>query len=240
MEISRRTFDELITPLLENGKIAVVTWGMTWPKYADRGIIARRLSDLFGEAKIIVFIRNQPDYIISLYRFHYGKARHSYSFKEYLQVHWDNKVNGFVYHLDYYKLVTVYANLFGRDKIGIFLFEELVRDPKSFARKMCDFIGADPDEGTRLLIEAHKNPGQSATLAAYTRLRKLVLPKVRLRKFVPIQAAKEFKNFLSRGPAAKVKVSQDQIEVIRSRFRESNRMLAAEYRLPLAEFGYTV
>lgn len=238
-EACRRDYDAIIAPLMSGTKPLVVTFELfTLPNHADRGIVAQRLRDLFGEAKIIVNIRSQPDYLQSMYRFQWGRAKHSYSFEEYLDEYWENRANGFVFHLDYYKLVSVYAGLFGRRNIGVFLFEELARDAQRYARKMCDFIGVDAEEGVRHLAGRHDNRGPSAALSAYTRIRKLVLPQVRLRRFVPANIADGFKAFLNKGPRANARASAAQLEAVRERFRAGNQRLACEYALPLEDYGY--
>jgi len=238
-EACQRDYDAIVAPLVSGTKSLVVTFELfTLPNHADRGIVAQRLRDLFGEAKIIVNIRSQPDYLQSMYSFQRARAKHSYSFQKYLDEYWDNRVNGFVFHLDYCKLVSTYARLFGRQNIGVFLFEELVHDVEGYARKMCDFVGVDGDEGVRHLAGRHENRGSSAALAAYTRFRKLALPQVRLRDFVSADVADGFKELLNKGPRPKVKVSAARLEAVQERFRAGNQRLAGEYALPLEDYGY--
>lgn len=46
---------------------------------------------------------------------------------------------------EYGRLVPKWLKCFGSDRVGIFLFNDLVRDPGSFACRIADFIGVESD-----------------------------------------------------------------------------------------------
>lgn len=241
MDKCRRGYDQHVVPRLAGNKALVVSFELfTLPQHADRGVIAERLRALFGEARIIVNIRSQLDQLVSMYRFQYARATHSQSIREYIESGSNNYVGGRVFHLDYDKLIACYTHLFGRQNVGVFLFEDLVRDPESYAGKICAFIGVDGEEGARCLSGVHENPARSVALTRYTRLRKLMLPRIELRRHLPQALHRRFRTLLTRGPKLKVTIPEDLVAPLEDRFREGNRRLADEFELPLGDAGYPV
>ena len=238
-DAARRGYDELVAPRLRPDKTLAVSYeAFTLPVHADRGLIADRLHALFGPAKIVVNIRSQLDQLKSAYAFQHTRAKHALSFEDYVEQNWNKQVNSWVTYLDYQKLIHRYVSLFGRENVGVFLFEDLVQNSENYARQVCGFIGIDAAEGVRHLAGEHGNKARSARLGSYTRLRKWFAPDVAFRKYVPSSVLSGFHAFIERGEKLRVNVPDALADRIRDRFRDSNRLLAREFGLPLAERGY--
>jgi len=63
------------------------------------------------------------------------------SFSGYLK----DKLNGsLIATLKYDRLVSSYRAAFGEDRVLVLLYEHLARDPESFLRRMCEFVGVEP------------------------------------------------------------------------------------------------
>jgi len=61
------------------------------------------------------------------------------------------------------------VNLLGQENVGVFLFEELLADPDSYYRSICEFIGIETAEGVRLSRQQHFN--RSLTQKQFNRIR---------------------------------------------------------------------
>ena len=235
----QRGFDELIRPLLDREQVLVFSWELfTLPSHVDRGLIAQRLRALFGDAKIIFNIRSQLDQLVSLYLFQRARALHSVSLQEFISQNMEVRRGSWIECLDYSKVVRTYAELFGKDNVGIFLLEDLRKDAAAYARSVCAFIGVDEDEGARHLVGVRNNEGRSAAMSAYTRFRKLMLPEVAIGHYVPKTARDGFHNLLNRGGKPKAEIPADAKRELRSFFGKGNRYLADSYGLPLEHNDY--
>ena len=48
--------------------------------------------------------------------------------------------------IDYAATIQIYAELFGKSSLGVFVYEDLVENPKAFIRRVCEFVGIDPEQ----------------------------------------------------------------------------------------------
>jgi hypothetical protein len=141
---------------------------------------------------------------------------------------------------DYAKLARYYAAVFGRRNVGVFLFEEFLRDRGAFLDKLCGFLGIDPAGTRELLTGRHENPRKSARLLRYKAIRSRLLPDVHLSRLMPRPAAEALLRYLHRGAPADIRIAEPLRRRIEDHYRASNRELAAEYSLALAAHGYSV
>jgi len=93
---------------------------------------ASRIKEIFPNARILIFIRNQIDIITSAY-IEYLKSGGTYGIDKYL-FKYNNGLFSFE-HLKYLDIINYYSDLFGQEKIDIFLFEDFKENPKSFINK---------------------------------------------------------------------------------------------------------
>ncbi len=101
--------------------------------------MAHRIATVFPEAKIIIGLRNQIDFVESFYKnyvFHGGK----YSFKGFIE-------RSFYYHfalspkLEYDRVVELYARLFGSDRLLVYFHCEMKQDLPGVLNQMQAFLG---------------------------------------------------------------------------------------------------
>jgi hypothetical protein len=104
--------------------------------YVDLTIIAERLREIFGDAQVIVVVRNQIDLITSFYA-ECLKGGFFGNLDSFLEYHYWNRVNGLLPSLEYSKIIDAYVGLFGKENVHVLLFEDLRRDPQAF----CDDLG---------------------------------------------------------------------------------------------------
>lgn len=99
--------------------------------------LANRLYIVFPDAKIVIFIRNQIDILASAY-LQYVKSGGNYSIKKFLypEKYLAKDANKLVIlGIDYFmydSVIEYYYNLFGKENVYIFLYEDFAEDPKRF------------------------------------------------------------------------------------------------------------
>ena len=235
---ARALFDEVVLPHLHGDRLPVLSnEGFTSPASADRRLVAERLHTLFAPAKVIITIRGQVPYLESWY-LQESRHRNVMSMGQWLDREWPRRQGGIFPCLMYFELAEAYAELFGRENVAVFAFEQFRKDPATFVASVCAWLGIDEPASAALMRNAHDNPRISATSLAYRRLRSWLLPDLSLAHFMPSSANAIFQQLISRGGAAQVPIPTTWVERIDDRYRESNRKLAAAYDIPLAEHGY--
>lgn len=205
--------------------------------FADRGVIAGRLRRLFGEARIVLTIRNQ----IAITKSEYldrCRSRLYVDFDRWICDGIEDYPLRSLRLYDYWSLAETYAGLFGRENVGIFLFEEFIGNRQGFLEKLCGFVGIEADEAARHLAGKHDNPPHSQRLLTYKKLRALFGTGLSFSKMVPAPVNNAAQRFLDSGRAAKVEPSSQTVRRLEDLYRASNTRLMADYGLPLEAHGY--
>ncbi len=126
-------------------------------------IIARRLHEVFPEAKILIVIRNQKTIIPSLYM-HDVKIGIPCDFHKWLGLF---RVTFRYVFLKYSKLIECYQKEFGKERVKVVFFEELFKEQT--VESILDFAEID-DCGIREIdFNAKKNPAYTPLSLAMTR-----------------------------------------------------------------------
>jgi len=122
--------------------------------HAGRRRVAERLRQIFSgmDVKIMFTIRRQVDALRAAY-FHYANKFKWYHMKTPVmerwllnQLEWHQRVITDLHMFQFYSVIKTYEELFGKGKIGIFLLEDLKRDPKMYFHNICRFIGVPYSE----------------------------------------------------------------------------------------------
>lgn len=103
---------------------------------------AQNLKRLFPNAKILIIIRNQIDYLLSLYAFRVGvKGAETKNFNQFIQ---RMGKSGLFEYLQYHRLIQKYQDLFGASQVLVFPMEMLKKDPDTMLKEMFAFMGVSP------------------------------------------------------------------------------------------------
>lgn len=115
-----------------------------WERVKDDVIIdpaeaASRLHKVHPDAKVVIVIREQSDWLQSVYKYVISQLPwNRRSFGEYCTT-----PSGIALlqagHFD--QTIRVYIDFFGSNLVRVLRFEDLSRAPKRFAAELCDFIG---------------------------------------------------------------------------------------------------
>lgn len=103
---------------------------------------ARNLAAAYPSARIVAIVRNQFDYILSLYSYRVAVRGHE---SRGLDRFMDEEIrDGLARHVQYDRLVAEYVRLFGADKVLVLPMEMLRTDAEGFFRRLSGFIGLAP------------------------------------------------------------------------------------------------
>ena len=108
---------------------------------SDRQLIANRIHEISPEAKILMVIRNQADWLSSVYKHHIRKGEHG-SFGKFLDSS-DCTYPGkdFLSAGFYSQTAELYFRLFGKENVLVLFYEDLINNPTGFLDKVSDFLG---------------------------------------------------------------------------------------------------
>lgn len=226
----------------------IISWEAFSHNVADRKLIAERLNKLFPEANILIIIRNQMESLQSMYAFlvcqlgrninvSYGRPSVE-SFEKWILEQEDFLCRSYISTLKYYEFISEYWKLFGKERVTVLLFEELVNSPEIFFDKMARFFGVGSVKPPgHPLPRRNTRPTEKSLL--YYKFRGY-FPYITPSKFLPRAVLKLARNFLNSGPRVQAaeKLPPDVHERLMNTYRESNRKLQQELGIDLARYGY--
>ena len=203
----------------------------------DLGTTAQRLHEIFGEClgpdgsvQIIVNLRKQPDLILSHYA-HFVRGTQD-EFDTYVEACLKNPKIDFSSSLFYYKLLSHYANLFGKDNLKIIVFECLQRDRGQFVGELSAILGIDADESLRLLEGKHQKQKEKLS-DAY-----LVKPK----RDKPGWLGRLLASAQGKAPGEPhlLALRPEQERRLADLYRDSNTLVQEHFGVPLDKYDYPI
>jgi hypothetical protein len=244
-----KLYQTLIKPYLETDRINLFSterFTSILFSHDDLKIKADRLKEIFPNAKIILIIRNQFNMIISQYRDHPFDPRcvrigKPLSIDKWIKVALEDRQTKYFSCLNYYEIINLYSELFGRDNIGVFLFEELVNNPNQFANRISNFMEIDPEQSQIILNNKHENVSVSQRYNYYRALvRRRLMPHIESLKILPDDFKKNILFFLKSGNKKNYKIHPTTQAMLHEHFAPLNNKLQEEYRIDLTSYNYPV
>ncbi len=212
------------------------------------GLCARRLHDLVPGAKILAVVRNQLTAIPSWYANHGAYLRNvprSYWRRYVTFDDWMDYCTTFINYspIDgyfYYRIINLYASLFGKENVHVLLFEDFVYQREKFMKDLCRILRIDDKDALSRIKGRHERQRNTARQLTYHKFRSSFFHGVSLSQYLP--GGKRLKNmwlkYLEGGPAAGGFMSDHWRNKINELYRGDNTKLALEYGLPLKQYGY--
>lgn len=111
----------------------------------DSKLIADRLFASFGDARVLIIIREQNSIIRSWYQ-QYIKDGGSMSLRRFFELPHDGLFRAPDFSRNFYKydaLIKYYQKLFTKDRVLVLPFEMLVADPTDFVERIAGFTGIE-------------------------------------------------------------------------------------------------
>ena len=207
--------------------------------------IATKISK-FENPKVIIFIRNQYDIIVSSY-LQYIKEGGNYSFLRYIEheeFDRSNRTSLFSFsHFDFHNLIHTYESLLGKENVHVYLFEDFLSDQKSF---ISSFIKSHNLEIDIEKIDFTKNNNSYSYISLFlariinTFTRKNVLYKYYIVHLPFIyEYAREILRRIKIFPVkSKSFINEELKQLIKQKYSESNKILINEYNLDLEKYNY--
>lgn len=124
----------------------------------DPFVSARNLHAAFPNGKIIAVVRNQFDYLLSLYCYRVSIRGHEpRTLNRFLR---EDGAAGLDRHIQYDRLIGEYVKLFGAKNVLVLPMEQLRGDEAGFVRRITDFMGLQPPAAPGV-----RSPNESTRLA---------------------------------------------------------------------------
>ena len=171
-EAIRRSLQPWLDEASERGLVPVISLERLVGHFDLGGYDSRstadRLHETYGQARIIIVVREQAGIILSSYR-HYSRAGGVVSLRRYLRGHTNRDLPTFgLDHFKYHRLIAYYHGLFGERNVLILPIELLREEPSEFLARLYSFCGLEiPDE---LDVTEKKNVSFSGPALAMKRL----------------------------------------------------------------------
>ena len=246
---------ELAQPALDRGRVLLASReGLAHGGYERQKRLAKNIERVFGPSKIILVVRHPIRFVESTYlqllRGHNIRRAHKryrpagyFTVDDWLTQQWDRPTKGDLRVLQSQQILEPHLAAFGRENVGVFLFEQLQKDPAAFISAVCDFIGIDPAEGVRLAAGEHAHPRISTD--DVERLKEVYRSPWRRLQFrwgSPGKRRKMLgitrKRNLTKAQLASVELPTVWKSRIEDFVREDCRYLRGKWGLPVDEAGY--
>lgn len=212
----------------------------------DKGVVAQRLRDIFPDCQILFTIRRQQDIIRSWYLQKLAKyldGLNYLSFDQWFAIKMAEPHKSILSDLDYHSTISYYESLFGRERIKVFCFEQLVDDRATYARAMADCLNVDAGQFADLLSCANYNPTRTQRRIDLGRIATDYLPRAVVRQGAGLVSNKikaRYDRFLNRGPKCRVALSPAAEQWIAEHCRRGNQALDARCGGQLTRYGYMI
>lgn len=214
--------------------------------------VADRLYASLPGAHIVVFIRNQPDMIESVYR-QYVKKGGTFGPEKYLLDNdgLNHRFPQFSFsHFEYNKLINYYRTLFGQEQVHVFLYELFSRDIHQFLIDFFNVLGLPPLQNLDQLSQTRVNERLSSVSIFLARLTNKFYGSDPINRRVVIDLPILYKIFArlyqQLDQTALIKnIDQNRTllnphirNLISSRYSDSNLELSQMLGIDLSKFGY--
>lgn len=205
-------------------------------KSKDKGLIAQRLAALFPEARILFTIRRQEDLVRSRYLTDLRKLIKLRSFVEFDDWYWFGFREAYRHIFDdlhYGEIIGCYAELFGRDRVSVHLFEELRADAGTYAARLAATLGVDAGEFASLLADKQDNAAMTEAYFRFWRRFGHLLPRRLVRKLARRTDRRP-------GRPARIELPPKVRNHLAGLYAGSNARLSELLGIDLARYGYSL
>ena len=202
----------------------------------DKGLIAERLHRLFPEARVLFTIRRQEDLLAAWYlqkMQKYLRQGHYLTFEDWFAMKAKLPHRAILDDLRFDEIIACYTRLFGPGQVHVLLFEELRSQPSAYCRRLGAILGIEGGSIEKLIAQAHANPTIPASLTTLAR---------HLFPFLPRPLSKTIAKQLLRrgGTPARVEIQDAIARQVAELSAPGNQRLAADFDLPLGDYGYAL
>ena len=204
--------------------------------------IERLVSTISKDIKVVFILRNQYSLIESQFRdqpydprsLEIGKP---VSFNKWVKTCLDINDVYFLNSLDYQKVIHYYEDIIGKSNVGVFLFEELIHNPESFASGLAKFIDIDQRECMSLLKNSHTNKSVSAGFSRLRKIKRKVFGDTNLDRITNSRFGMLLKTSFKKGSKVKLVWEPNLQERVGDIYKAGNRFLSEDRKLNLEQYN---
>jgi hypothetical protein len=112
--------------------------------------VSRRIHECVPDAVIFVILRNPVERAFSAYMHMIRDGREGLSFEEAIQAEPERRRNNWEFFWFYTAVgfysapLERYLRVFGKDRVFVFLYDDLIADPAELCKRMIEILGVDP------------------------------------------------------------------------------------------------
>jgi len=216
---------------LFNGSHGRVAIGEASPSYLCDAYAAERISSAIPSAKIIISLRNPVERAYSHYLMDFHRGTEKLPFKQALEFDAARPIKGWGQSAQYVELglyarqVKAYLDWFGRERVMVILFEDLVRDTKGTMGQVAKFLAIDPDGfPDSVFSQVHNASDISSGQVARAILRMQSLRRF-AKKWVPQRLRREIRDRFLFKKGVKAQLEDDVRQKLAARFVEDVSLL---------------
>lgn len=213
--------------------------------------LIKQLHQVFPEAQIVVFIRNQVERLLSLYLYYLKQNGGTYSFQNFLfkkNRSYGNIFNQRLENSRYHHFINFLCEIFGQQNVHIYLYEEFAQNNALFINKFCQAHNLEVNTEAlhfsrvnsalkrnfipiarfaNLFTEPHiVNRSHFITIPYLDRVCKRLYPKINRWEI------------WGRNAEPKDLLDKQTLNYLNHYFQDSNRILMEQHALPLDKYGY--
>lgn len=224
-------------------RILISAEGLTYSRHNDQVLVAQRLRNVFGSARVIFTIREQVSWMQSLYLDDCGRETMTApmpTFRQWYRQEMNKRNRSACDMINFHALIAIYCNLFGRENVFVLPFELMINDPDAFSEGISSILGVeDRNQISERIRNLPRNNGRLSMRRFRFGIANYYFVPAYFRRFLA-SLPKPVLRYLDAGPSAKFAVPADLIRAIQARVAPGNQALSQEFNLDLARFGYAM
>lgn len=160
-------------------------------------------------------------------------------FKDWIKYMLDHKDSSYLSEINYYDLVKRYCELFGKDQVFIFLFEEFVQNKRQFIDRLSSSLGIDPHLSYKLVYQQHELRGPSKREFRYMKFKSKYLLGFQPEKHLTTGRFIDglILRFFKKGGKPAIPIHHWEKEIFEL-FHTGNKKLSETFNLQLDKYNY--
>lgn len=222
----RRDYQDLFK---DSGGFAAI--GEASPSYLCDAEAAERIKSAIPNAKIIISLRNPVERAYSHYLMDFNRGSESLPFEQALEFDLARQEKGWGKSSQYIELglyarqVKSFVDTFGRERVYVVLFEDLVRDTRATMQGIARFLGIDPDAYPASAFSQIHNPYEESRGPMARAILRMAPLRIFAKSWIPQRVRTIVRNRLLFADKPKVPLGQDTRRAVAVRFEKDLQAL---------------
>lgn len=249
LDRSRALFEASIAPLLAQGRRVILSNEVFCQQRADRTLVAQRLKALFGEARVLVIVRNQFNALASMYAFQ--KLRGSNvsnkalfgnpsmkTIDDWIEEQIINLYVSYIKTLKYCEIADHYASLFGDKNVHVLPLELMDENSNAFLEEIGDICGCPAPVVSVEESRSNRKARPSRKRMLYQSIRSKFAKDISLSTYLPGPLRGLWAVLIDRGATFEPEISERHKAWLADFYGPSNRRFQEKFGIDVEKYGY--